>query len=386
MARDYELRVSGALIGGAIGDGMGAPVEGWGPEQILQNFTDWDFTQFIPPQGWDGVSHYWKGNGRITDDTLMVEALMGAYLEAGTHLDAYGYAEHLLPRVVHKAVWVPEYQQQMPIFERLWVPEKYPRWRLEYNNADPRTAGVGNMCNCGVAMWIMPVGAVNAGDPQTAYQEAAAIGHAHNESFAVEAAAVLAGAFAEAFATDSIDKVVGAAIGLAQDGTRRACEASVGAADPGAALADFIRNVRTAVARYDQRTEHTSDDRPLSLVKGEPTDVGRPSRVMSIEELPVALAVLKYGEGDFLKTLRAGVCYGRDCDSIAGMACGLFGALCGPGQLPASLTEALAKTNRRDFGALAERFAQTARSIFVRDRERFARRAEVLGGTPVEAR
>lgn len=384
MRTDYELRVCGALIGGAIGDGMGAPVEGWGAEQILENFADWDFTKFIPPQGWDGTSHYWKGNGRITDDTLMVEALMDAYIGAGAHLDAYGYAEHLLPRVVNKVVWVPEYQKEMPIFERLWVPEKYPRWRLEYNNADPRTAGVGNMCNCGVAMWIMPVGAVNAGDPQAAYQEAAAIGHAHNESFAVEAAAVLAAAFAEAFATNEIDSVIDAAIDLSQDGTRRACQASVNAADPGDALGDFIRNVRAAVAPYDQRTEHTTDDRPLTVVKGEPSDVGRPSRVMSIEELPVALAVLKYGKGDLLKTLRAGVCYGRDCDSIAGMACGLLGALDGPGQLPVSLTEALAKTNRRDFKDLAQRFARIAQAIFLSDRERFARRTAVLGDVHME--
>ncbi|MFW6061804.1 MAG: ADP-ribosylglycohydrolase family protein [Planctomycetota bacterium] len=242
MTTDYESRISGALIGGALGDAMGAPVEGWAPEAILESFRDWDFTRFIPPQGWDGHSHYWKGNGRITDDTLMVEALIDAYAEAGDHLDAYGYARHLLPRVVGKVVWVPEYQQEMPIFERLWVPEKYPRWRLEFNNADPRSAGIGNLCNCGVAMWIMPVGAVNAGDPYAAYQEAAAIAQAHNESFAVEAAAVLAAAFARAFASDAVDDVIASALDLAQDGTRMACRAAVDAVDPVASLPDTSRS------------------------------------------------------------------------------------------------------------------------------------------------
>ncbi len=376
---DFDNRVTAALISGAIGDAMGAPVEGWGPDAILERFSDWDFTRFIPPQGWDGVSHYWKGNGRITDDTLMIEALMHAYMAAGTHLDAYGYADHLLPRVVNERVWVPEYQQEMAIFERLWVPEKYPRWRLGFNNAEPRSAGIGNMVNCGAAMWIMPVGAVNGGDPEAAYQEAAAIALAHNESFAVEAAAVLAAAFAQGFACDSIDDVIAAALNLARDGTRTASSAAVAAAEPDASLPDFITSVRQAVAPFDQRTRHTSDDKPLAVDLSRPSDVGRPSRVMSIEEVPVALAALKYGQGDFLKTLRAGVCYGRDCDSIAGMACGLFGAMFGPQQLPESLIEALSEANRRDFVELAARFAHSVRSIHQADADRFSRRAICLG-------
>lgn len=377
----FAERFEGALVGGAIGDAMGAPVEGRGPDRIRTLIGDWDFTQFIPPQGWDGQSHYWKGNGRITDDTLMVEALMGAYATAGDHLDAYGYAKHLLPRVCNEVVWVPEYQKDMPIFDRLWAPEKFPRWRLQFSNAEPRTAGVGNMVNCGVAMWIMPVGAVNAGDPWAAYQEAAALGQAHNESFAVEAAAVLAAAFAAAFATGSVDDVVAAALTLAQDGTRRACAAAVGAVDPTASLPDFIRDVRAAVAPFDQRTEHTSDDKPLAMEgNGPPHDIGRPSRTKSIEELPVALAALKYGDGDFLKTLRAGVCYGRDCDSIAGMACGLFGALFGPRAFPASLTCALAEANRRDFPALVRAFTEVVRNIHQKDLARFAARAQALKG------
>lgn len=377
----FDEKLVGALVGGAIGDAMGAPAEGGGADTILARYSDWNFTQFIPPWGWNGVDHYRKGNGRITDDTLMVEALMNAYRIASDHLDAYGYAEYLLPRICNDVVWVPEYQKEMPIFERLWVPEKYPRWRLQYNNAEPRTAGVGNMVNCGVAMWIMPVGAVNAGDPSAAYQEAAALGQAHNESFAVEAAAVLAAAFAAAFGADSIGDVIDTAIAMARDGTRRACEATVKAVDGSASLEEFIRAVRAAVAPFDQRTGHTSDDAPLDMTDGgEPSDIGRPSRTKSIEELPVALAALRFGEGDFLKTLRAAVCYGRDCDSIAGMACGLYGALFGSDNFPASLTEALAEANRRDYLAIAQSFTQVARGIHERDIKRFKKRMDVMDG------
>jgi ADP-ribosylglycohydrolase len=376
----FDQRLRAALVGGALGDAMGAPVEGWGPDNILAAFSDWDFSTFIPPQGWDGESHYWKGNGRITDDTLMIEAFMNAYIRADAHLDAYGYAEHLLPGVVDTKVWVPEYQQTMAIWERLWVPEKYPRFRLRYNNAEPRTAGVGNLVNCGVAMWIMPAGAMNAGDPEAAYQEAAAVAQAHNESFAVEAAAVLASAYAEAFAGTSAAEVITAALRLAKDGTRAACAAAVEASNPTDDLPAFIDKVRAAVAPYDQRTEHTTDDQPLAVIQPDAvTDMGRPSRTMSIEELPVALAALLYGGGDFLKTLRAGVCYGRDCDSIAGMACGLYGALHGETSFPERLVAEIGEVNRRDFAALAARFAATVRNVHTRDAARERRRARILG-------
>ena len=375
----FDRHLEAALAGGAIGDAMGAPVEGSGPAEILELLEEWDFARFVPPRNWDGVSQLGKGNGHITDDTLMVEALMTAYGRANAHLDAFGYRDRLLPVVVNERVWVPERQAEMPIFERLWFPEKFPRWRLEAN-ADPRCAGIGNLVNCGVAMWIMPVGAVNAGDPWGAYQEAAAIALAHNESFAVEAAAVLAAAHAEAFRPGSTpESVIDTALALARDGTRPACAAAVAAAEPGADLRRFIACVRAAVAPFDQRSEHTADDAPFVAGPGVPTDIGRPSRTKSIEELPVALAALRYGAGDFLKTLRAAVCYGRDCDSIAGMACGLFGSIFGPDPIPAPLRRAVDEANRRDFTAIARRFAAVVRSIREQDRVREARRAEALG-------
>jgi ADP-ribosylglycohydrolase len=250
--------------------------------------------------------------------------------------------------------------------------------RLAAANAEPRTAGVGNCVNCGVAMWMMPAGAVNAGDPCAAYQEAVLVGSAHNESFAVEAGAVMAACYAEAFAPEAqAEAVVGVATGLARDGTRAAVQAACAAADPGDGLTDFVARVRAAVAPYDQREGHTPDDKPLALARS--GDLGRPSRTASIEELPVALAALRYGAGDVLKTLRAAVCYGRDCDSIAGMASGLFGALFGRDAIPPPLRAAVDKANKRDFGEMAGTFLQAVQAIAKRDEERWTRRARALG-------
>ena len=371
---NFGEKVAAALYGHAIGDAMGAPVEGWPPERIAARFSG--VRRFLPPtHGGDPAKG--KGGGRITDDTLMAEALIRSYQAAGTHLDAHGYEAYLLAEVADRKVWVPEWQAEVRLWDRLWLPEKFPLIRLRHAHADPRTAGVGNCVNCGVAMWTWPVGAVNAGDPEGAYQEAAAVGLAHNYSFAVEAGAVMAAAAAAAFgAGGRLGPVLEAALALARDGTAAGLRAALAAVDSADSVPDFIGKVRAAVAPYDSRTDHTPDDKPLDL--GGTSDVGGPSRLKSIEELPVALAALEFGAGDFERTIHAGVFYGRDGDSTAGMAGALFGATFGLGRVPRRLRRDADKANRRDFAAQARAFVKTIRTIAAADRRRFAAHARAV--------
>jgi ADP-ribosylglycohydrolase len=377
-------KLKGALYGHAIGDGMGGPVEGWSPERIATRFGHLvpagDVRAFLPVTH-DGDPSTGKGAGRVTDDTLMAEALIRAYSAHQDHLDAYDYETFFLPEIAERKVWVPERQAEMTVIERpLFWPERYPWIRLTVNHAEPRSAGTGNCVNCGVAMYTWPIGAVNAGDPETAYEEAAAFGLAHNESFAVEAGAVMAGACAAAFgANGSLEDTLDAALALARDGTKAAIRDVLLAVDPQDAIERFISKTRAAIAPYDQRTSYSTDDAPLR-VSGI-NDVGRPSRTHAIEELPIALGALQYGEGDFLRTIDAGTFYGRDCDSIAGMAGALYGALFGVGAIPADLRAASDAANRRDWDQTASGFAATIAAILDRDRERFARRQRALGSS-----
>lgn len=373
---DFQDRVKGALYGLAIGDAMGAPVEGWPPEKIAERFGGHDLSTFLPPTH-SGDPSTGKGDGRVTDDTLMTEALILAYCDHQDHLDAYGYAEFLLPHIKGIKVWVPEKRREMDLWDRLWYPEQYPWLRISIFNAEPRCAGRGNLVNCGVAMWMMPVGAVNVGDPDAAYQESVAIGLAHNESYAVEAGAVMAAAVATGLSPDgSIEAVVDTALALARDGTCLAIDAAIRAADPSDALSAFIVQTRDAISPYDPRADHVVDD--PALTRTGLSNTGRPSRTASIEELPVALAALRYGDGDFFKTLRAAVYYGRDCDSIASMACCLYGAIYGVGVLPATLRAACDTANRRDFGAIADLFTGSVQAILGKDADRFANRQRAL--------
>lgn len=374
----FLSRCAGALAGGAIGDAMGAPVEGWGPDRIAARFPEPAVDAFLPPTQVAPDGTYGKGAGRITDDTLMTEALIDGYVAAGDHLDAHGWAAHVLPQMCDRNVFVPERQREMPIIERLWWPEKYPFIRLRHANADPRTAGVGNAVNCGVAMYAWPTGAVYAGDPAGAYAEAAAWGQVHNESFAVEAAAVMAAASAAAISGGTA-AALAAARDLARDGTGMAIAAALAAVDPADSWKKAIVRIREAIAPFDQRTSHTSDDRPLMDVPAV-SDIGRPSRLMSIEELPAALAALAWGGDDWRRVLGLAVWYGRDNDSIAGMALSLWGAAHGVEALPQGLIAESQRVNRRDYRTIAARLAEVARRIQAADAGRQARRAAAMGG------
>lgn len=376
MAEDFEDRVAGALYGLAIGDAMGAPVEGWRPERIMERFSD--VRAFLPVTKPDDP---WgtKGAGRITDDTLMTEALIRAYATKGGHLDAYDFKAYFLPEIVGTEVWVPEKGRVMPIFERLFWPEKYPWIRLVVNNADPRTAGVGNLVNCGASMYVMPVGAVNAGDPRGAYQEAATFAAAHNESFALEAAAVAAACVACAFGSGAtVDDVLASAAELARAGTGLAVQRCVAVARDAHDVPAFVRAVRDAFRPFDQRGDDEPGYDPSRFP--EHSNTGRPAADRSIEELPVALAALAFGRGDFERVLRAAVFYGRDCDSSAAMAGALWGALFGRARLPANLCAGVEAASRRDFAGPARTLANTARLICLADgRRQEARTAAIQG-------
>lgn len=358
----FDTHLLGSLLGVAIGDGMGGPVEGLTAAEIARRFPTWDWNTFLPTQEWKP-----KGHGRITDDTLMTEALMRAYIAAGDHLDAHGFRDHLLPEMCDRPVWVPEQQREMAIIERLNHIERFAVIRLRHVGADPRTAGIGNSLNCAIAMFIMPVGAVNAGDPYAAYHEAVALGHAESHSFAVEGAAVLAAAYAEALRPGATpETVIDAALTLAKDGTRAGIAAAIAATDPSDPIATWIGRVLAATAPTSNRTNASEGERTHQMGCRNVTDPRS-----NFEEVPVALAALRYGGGDFLRTIEAACRFGRDADSIAGMACGLCGALGGRRAIPDALVTASVEANQRDWAAMAAAFATTCRAIQARDAARW---------------
>ncbi len=365
-------RAVGALVGAAVGDALGGATEGWTPEQIRERYAG-DVTGIVPPFNADWrharpIAPYHKGDGNITDDTLMTHALVEVYARRRDHLDAFAVAEDLVPLMVEGTRWVPELEADALLLQRVFLAEKWLVARLHYGHVDPREAGVGNIVNCGAAMYVSPVGVVNAADPAGGYAEAVELAGAHQSSYGREAAGVLAGAVAAAMAPGATaGSVVEAAVALAHDGTRAAIEAVCEAAAPLDDRASAIPLLRKAVEPFD--TVGPDYRRPAM-------DARRPSRTKSIEELPVALGMVLMAGGDFETAVLGGVNYGRDADSIASMAGAICGALGGLGAVPGHWHEPVAEASRTPLVPVGETMAEVTAEVFAKDRARVRQRED----------
>ncbi|MEV0242167.1 ADP-ribosylglycohydrolase family protein [Streptomyces sp. NPDC050674] len=357
-----DERITGALVGAAVGDALGGPVEGYSPEQILERHggrvhgivgpwhgDDWRTARPLAP--------YHKGDGHVTDDTLMTHALVRVYARVRDHLDAYAIADHLVPDLMTEPRWIPELETEALPLQRIFLAEKWLVTRIHYGHADPREAGTGNIVNCGAAMYTAPVGLVNAAHPRAAYAEALDIAGAHQSSYGREAAGVLAAAVSAACIPGATpDSVVAACLSLAKDGTRAAIERVCEEASRHTDFESALRPLREAVAPYDTVGP---DYRAPSL------GARRPSRLHSIEELPIALGLLLVARGDYRHAVLGAVNYGRDCDSIATMAGALAGAL--GAQVPQDWAKTVAEASRLDLWEPATTLTAVTREVFARD-------------------
>ncbi|WP_435056945.1 ADP-ribosylglycohydrolase family protein [Streptomyces sp. bgisy060] len=357
-------RITGSLLGAAVGDALGGPVEGYAPEQILERHGG-RVTGIVGP--WSGgdwrtarpLAPYHKGDGHVTDDTLMTHALIRVYEKVRGHLDAHAVAEHLVPELIGAPVWIPELEAEALPLQRVFLAEKWIVTRLHYGHVDPREAGNGNVVNCGAAMYMAPVGLVNAAHPAGAYAEAIDLTGAHQSSYGREAAGVFAATVAAACSPGATPtSVVDTALSLAKDGTRAAIETVAEVASRHTDFETALAPLRGAVAPFDTVGP---DYRSPSL------GARRPSRLHAIEELPIALGMLLVGGGDFRRTVLGAVNYGRDCDSIATMAGAIVGALHGESAVPSSWAKQVADASRLDLHAPARALAAVAREVFARD-------------------
>ncbi|ATY12637.1 ADP-ribosylglycohydrolase family protein [Amycolatopsis sp. AA4] len=376
-----EDRAVAVITGAAVGDALGGATEGWTPEQIEERHGG-RVTGIVGPwyPNWRDarpIAPYHKGDGHITDDTLMTRAIVEVYAKRRAHLDAYAMAEDLVPLMIGEPRWVPELESTALLLQRVFLAEKWIVAKLHYGHVDPREAGVGNIVNCGAAMYIPPVGVVNPGDPHAAYAEAIDLTAPHQSSYGREAAGVLAAMVAASVAPGaSIGDVVQAALSVAHDGTLAALQAVVEAFqrwhaapktdDEERALA---RKIREVVAPFDSVGP---EYRQMSM------DARRPSRTKAIEELPAALGFVLGHQGDYRGAVLASVNYGRDADSIASMAGALCAGLGGAASVPDEWIDPIGEASKTDLRETGRLLASAATDIVKADRARAQARLAAL--------
>lgn len=383
MTNNFRGRVRAMIYGVALGDALGAPVEKLSAADIRSRYgrvdsvmTRWHKMDLAPEQRNGRV----RGDGIVTDDTLMTLALCSVYAETGRHLDAWDMADGMVRQIAWEPRWIPELQREAVLLDRLFYPEKWIFQRHQLSSCDPRQGGIGNMVNCGAAMYVAPIGVANATNPKAAYDEAIAFASGHQESYGLEAAGVLAAAVAAAFVPGtSIEAIVETALALAKDGTRNAiadiCEIARAEQNKGADHASIVDKFHRAIARYSPMGDDVNHSPDKA---GRLTDAYQPSRLRAIEELPLALGFCLLSGGDFRRSIVDGINSGRDTDSIGVMAGAILGALHGEAVIDKTDLDRLNAANRLDLIAEADAFTATAARIIAADRAEAQQRALAL--------
>jgi len=275
-------KVIGCLLGGLIGDAMGAPVEGWNYKQIEEK------------HGW--VKDF-SGDG--TDDSAIKAILCEAIIASDGHVRADEFAESFL-------------RNKDKYSHLFFIPVRNMLHKVEEKLTLPVHAGWGNMQSSSSAMAISPMGIINACNPrQAALQtyDVAGLIHAGDSGFCRDGACAMAAAVAAALCPDAtVESVVNAS-------TAHLHKISA---------AEMIGLIQRAVGWAKQAGDYT-----VFREQYYASDMLRLVFCDSRETIPAAMALFWLAGGDATKTIEFAANFGRDADTIATMAGALAGAFSG---------------------------------------------------------
>lgn len=289
--QDLLRRARGALVGVAIGDAMGAPVEGRSAEEIRQSY------------------------GRITD--FLSDAAVGT-----DDTDFTLFNAHLLltfgPSITLAQVEA-EWRQRLLSGDWFYRPGGFSDVVSTRNLAAglhaPQSGAFGHqMWSDGVAMAISPAGILAAGDPELAAQLAVTLGSVSNGRDGVWAAQAVAAAIAVAMVGASPREMLDTALAIIppDSWTSRALQ-------------------RAAVV-----SERFSDDLDAALqqLSDEIVVAWWPWADLVTEAVPLAFGAFLATGGEFRRAVPAGVSLGRDADTIGAIVGSLAGAYGGRDAIP----------------------------------------------------
>lgn len=321
---NFFEKVYACLLAGAVGDAMGFPAETyhyktvrekWGIVDrpiVRENCADW-----VPPVI-DTV---------YTDDTVMRHMVCKAIIETEGHPTPYAIAN----------VW----QETIHNFDdwRWWCNTRIVGAKLKWGQwLDVRSLGDSSVACNDAAMIIAPVGILNAGDPERAALQAFDLACVWQTGYSRECAGAMAAAHAALLGpTAKAEDAVEAA--------KAYCPTLAPYVDRATELALQTGDIETFTERYYQRyVPGPNEDYWMGLGK----DWVRPGEPFCFNADPLEVCSLGIGfyvlaQGDMKKAISGGASFGRDCDTIAGIAGSLTGAFYGMSNLPKSWIDSVMK-------------------------------------------
>ncbi|CAA9395346.1 MAG: hypothetical protein AVDCRST_MAG93-9944 [uncultured Chloroflexia bacterium] len=291
MHDDLLRRAHGALAGVAIGDAMGAPVEGRSATEIRARY------------------------GRITD--FLSDEVVGTDDTDFTLFNALLLARHGAAITVQQveAAWHEELLAPGKAYRPGGFSDVVATRNLQAGLHPPQSGAFGHqMWSDGVAMAISPAGIIAAGNPELAAHLAETLGCVSNGRDGIYAAQAVAAAIAVAMTGASLEAMFDAALQAAPSNSwtgRRLQHAAT-------IVADLPNDIDTALEQ-------------LSVALVVPW---WPWADLVTEAVPLAIGAFVAAQGDFRRAVPAAVSLGRDADTIGAIAGSLAGAYAGVDAIP----------------------------------------------------
>jgi ADP-ribosylglycohydrolase len=321
MAYDLLDAVYGCFIGAAIGDALGAPVEGWNYWRIQEEYGRLEKMVGSTRGNTNGLP------GGVTGGTALQQYVALAIVRAEGRIGPDDLA----------ALWIEKGSSglfgsnERVVFEKL-------SW-----GADPWDSGRGGTPSNAATAAVGPVGIINAANPVQAYQDGYALASVVQDGVERDAAAALAAAVSQALTPGAtLADVVSATKQVGSGLMRRALDLTLGLTMTSRSIEGFTR------VYYEQMADWWL---PLPPHRLQPVQEGYPAKARyssggSLEHVSVALALLQLCGGDPNQCIVEGVNFGRNCNAIASIVGSIAGALHGATQIRREWIDTCEEANR----------------------------------------
>lgn len=354
MTSDIHNRVYGCLIGGAIGDALGAGVENWSYQQVREKYGRVEnFQPYDNPMS-SGAP------GSVTDDTVMRQYLSLSIVKNNGRITPDEYADVLIEHLNTDRVWITEEITYLKLLAGL----------------NPWDTGRSTIKTGTATMHIGPIGIINAGDPRQAYQDGFNIASITQDGVERDAAATVAAGVAEAFSESAtVEDILETMIEHTSETLYRAIDLTLGLAEDSESVDEFVELF------YDEMLDWSW---PAVEWDREKYYDGEIFSASSLEILPASIGIL-FLCNDVNRAIVEAASFGRDCDTIGSVVGSLGGALHGADVLRNDWIQECEQVNRElfeeihgdpdeDFEAMADQLV----SALEAQRDRVHERGEIL--------
>lgn len=332
-------KILGCLLGGAVGDAMGAATEVRTTSQIREQFGGYVREFFTPPD--DTFAHGCK-RGQITDDFSIAYMNCVEIVVNDGRID-----EETAKSALLKWYEVPEFKRFAGPTTKASVLALTGETQEENGKESFIPAVDNGKGTNGAAMKAAPIALFSVGDVDQAISDTLRLcSVTHNNNVALSGACAVAAAAAQALHEDTTlmeiieAGVYGAAQGdkLGRISGRTICGPSI------------EKRIKKAV---ELGILAESMDEAIERIENY---IG--SGLMAAEAVPAVFGLIAASKGDILEAVYAGVNIGDDTDTVATMIGGIMGAYRGASAFPADYLEIIKENNSIDIESLAKRIEE----------------------------